>query len=51
MYKNFPGGPVVENLLFGAGDASSIPDGGTKISHAVGQPSLHAATTEPIHCN
>ena len=50
MYKN-SGGPVVENLPFSVGDASSGPDGGTKISHAMGQLSLHAATSEPIHCN
>ena len=30
---NFPGGPVVKNLPCNAGDASSIPDPGTKIPH------------------
>ena len=31
---DFPGGsPVVKTLPFNAGDASSIPDQGTKITH------------------
>ena len=30
--RNFPGGPVVENLCCSAGEVGSIPDGGTKIS-------------------
>ena len=29
--QDFPGGPVVENLPFNAGDAGSIPGQGTKI--------------------
>ena len=32
---DFPGGPVVENLLSIAGDAGSTPGQGTKIPHAV----------------
>ena len=43
----FPGGPVVKNPSSSGGDAGSIPGRGTKIPHAVGQLSLHAATTEP----
>ena len=30
---DYPGGPVVETLPTNAGDAGSIPDGGTKSSH------------------
>ena len=33
---DFPGGPVVKNPPFNAGDAGSIPGQGTKIPHAVG---------------
>ena len=40
---NFPDGPVVENLLSSAGDTGLIPDGGSKIPHAVGQLSPWAA--------
>ena len=46
--RDFPGGPVVKNLPSNAGDAGSIPGRGTKIPHAVGQLSLHTATTEPV---
>ena len=46
--RDFPGGPVVKNLPSTAGDASSIPGRGTKIPHAAGQLSLHAATSEPV---
>ena len=35
LWKDFPGGPVVKNLLCNAGDAGSIPSQGTKISHAM----------------
>ena len=38
---------MVENLPSNAGDVGSIPGRGTKISHAMGQLSLHATTTEP----
>ena len=43
---DFPGGPMVKNPPSSAGDASSIPGRGTKIPHAAGQLSPHAATTE-----
>ena len=33
-----------------AGDVGSIPGRGTKIPHAMGQLSPHAATTEPVLC-
>ena len=57
--RDFPGGSVVKNPPSNAGDTGSIPGRGTKIPHAVGQLSLHAATTEPVaaarekpmHCN
>ena len=44
---DFPGGPVVKNLPSNAGDAGLIPVWGTRIPHAVGQLSLHAATKIP----
>ena len=33
--RDFPGGPVVKNLLSNAGDMGSIPGWETKIPHAV----------------
>ena len=42
---------MVKNRSCNAGDTGSIPGQGTKISHAVGQLSLCAATTEPLHHN
>ena len=44
---DFPGGPVVENPSCNAGDAGSIPGGGTKMPYAAGQLSPHTTTTEP----
>ena len=44
--QDFPGGPVVKNLPCNAGDTGSIPGQGTKIPHALGKLSLHAAITE-----
>ena len=38
---------MVKNPSCNVGDASSIPGQGTKIPHATGQLSPHAATTEP----
>ena len=37
--------PEVKNLSFNAGDMGLMPGWGTKIPHALGQLSLHAATT------
>ena len=37
---DFPGGPVVKNPYGNAGYVGSIPDGGTKIPHAVEQLTL-----------
>ena len=31
---DFPGGPLVKNLSSNIGNVGSVPDGGTKISHA-----------------
>ena len=43
---DFPGGPVVKNLPYNAGDAGLIPGQGAKIPHATGQLSLRTTTTE-----
>ena len=48
---DFPGGPVVKNLPSSAGDVGLIPGQGTKIPHAMGQLSPHAASTEPVRHN
>ena len=45
----FPGGPVAKNLPSNAGDAGLIPRWWTKISHAAGQLSPSATTTQPLH--
>ena len=42
----FPGGPVVKNPPYNAGDKGSIPGQGSKIPHAAGQISPCATTTE-----
>ena len=44
---DFPGGPVVKNLLSNAADVGSSPRQGTKIPYAAGQRSPCATTTEP----
>ena len=44
---DFPGGPEVKNPPSNAGDTSSVPGRGTKVSHAEGQLSPGATTTEP----
>ena len=46
MNRDFPGGPVVKNSPPDAGDTGSNPGQRTKISHTLGQLSLHAATRE-----
>ena len=43
----FPGGPVVKNLPYNAGDAGSTSSLGTKIPHAMRQLSLCTSTAEP----
>ena len=47
VHRTCPGGPVVKNPPSNAGDGRSIPAGGAKIPHAVGQLSPRATTTEP----
>ena len=37
VYWGFPGGPVVKNLPANAVGSGSIPGGGSKIPHAMGQ--------------
>ena len=49
--RDFPGGPVVENLPSNAGDMGSIPGGRTMMPRAVGQLSPHATTTVPMYPN
>ena len=49
--RDFPGGPVVKNPLCNARDVGSIPDGGTRIPHAMEQLSQHTTTREFVHCN
>ena len=44
---DFPGGPVLKNLPYNAGDVGSIPGWGAKISHALEQLSPRVITTEP----
>ena len=46
VHRRFPGGLTGKNLPSSAGDAGSLPGQGTKIQHAVGQLSSHAATRE-----
>ena len=43
---DFPGGPVVKNPPYNAGDVGSIPGQGTKIPCATGQLSPRTTTTE-----
>ena len=44
--RDSSGGPVVKNPPSNAEDAGLIPGQGTKLSHAVGQVSLHTTTPE-----
>ena len=48
-FRDFPGGPVVKNLLCNTGDVGSMPGQGTKIAHVSKQLSLPTVTTEPKH--
>ena len=47
--RDFSSGPVVKDLPSTTGNMGSIPGRETKIPHAMGQLSLRAATTEPVH--
>ena len=51
LSRDFPGGPVVKNPPYNAGDAGSIPGQGTKIPHTAGQLSLQGTTTELMCLN
>ena len=51
IMRDFPGGPVVKNPPYNAGNSGSIPGRGTKIPHATGQLSLHTTTTELVRLN
>ena len=42
---------MVKNLPCNVGDMGSIPGGGTKIPHAVGQQNPCIATRELAHCS
>ena len=46
IFRDFPGGSVVKNLPYNAGDTGSIPGQGTGIPHAAGQLGPRATTTE-----
>ena len=48
---DFPGGPVVKNLPFNAGNTGSIPGLGTKIPHASETLTLSATNRDPAHHN
>ena len=45
---DIPGGPVIKNPPFSAGDLGSIPDRGTKTPYTSGQLSP-SATTKEVH--
>ena len=47
--RDFPGGPVVKNLPSSAGDAGSIPGGGTGTPLGTGHLRLRATTREKTH--
>jgi len=49
-FRDFHGGPVVRNPPSNTGDTGWIPGQGTKVRHTMQQLSLHATTTEPMHC-
>ena len=49
--RDFPGGPVVKNRPYNAGDSGLIPGRGTKITHAEQQLDLCASTREPSSCS
>ena len=51
MVGDFPGGPVVKNPPYNAGDVGSIPGQGTKIPCAAGQLSPCDITTELVCLN
>ena len=48
MSGGLPWCPVVKNPPYNAGDVGLIPGQGTKITHAMGQLSLRATTSELV---
>ena len=50
--RDFPGGPVVKNPPYNAGDTGSIPSQGTKIPQACVPQLLssHTSMREPVGC-
>ena len=50
-WKDFPGGPVVKNPPYNAGNVGLTPGQGTKIPHAAGQLSPCTTTTELARLN
>ena len=51
IFREFPGGPVVKNPSFNAGDVGSIPGQGTKTPHVRVNEAHRATTTEPASHN
>ena len=51
LKRDFPGGPVVKNPPYNAGDTDLIPGQGTNIPYAVGQLSPCVTTTELTRLN
>ena len=49
--RDFPHGLVVKNLPCNTGDMGSIPGQGTRVPHAVEQPSPCTTTRESMHLN
>ena len=49
--RDFPGGPMVKNLPYNAGDMGSIPGQGTKIPHAGEQLSWCLTSAESVGPN
>ena len=49
LLNDFPGGPVVKNLLSNAGDVGLIPGWRTNILHAMEQLNPGSTTAEPRH--
>ena len=47
---DLPGGSVIKNPPSNAEDVGSIPGRGTKIPHALGQPSPHSTGREQLRC-
>ena len=46
--RDLPGGPVVKNPPFNAGEMGSFPGCGTRVPYTMEQLSLSSTTTEPM---